>query len=187
MLSRKTTTLLLILSSAVLANVIYYQWSNHAEPVNDLLDVNNESSELEPLEVIQTKSLAGIEGFSSIVERPLFSVDRRPNEATIVEEAPKQAAPSNTKFILTGLMLSEEQDIALIKPIRAAKLTKLTVGESINGWKLTGINKSSVTLKSGIREVTVELTREKHTQPTNTSNHANDMTLRNMDPREPFE
>ncbi len=56
--------------------------------------------------------------------------------------------------------MSDEEQVALIKSKKQAKLQRVKLNENILGWKLIELNNSSVKLKSGRQEITLDLSRK---------------------------
>jgi hypothetical protein len=88
--------------------------------------------------------LAGqkLERLSATRERPLFSPTRRPPPLppTIVQGAPPPAPPPPPPDVaLLGVVMDGEQARAVIRASPADKMTRVTIGDDIGGWKVAQI------------------------------------------------
>ncbi|HMR31470.1 MAG TPA: hypothetical protein PKA13_09885 [Geminicoccaceae bacterium] len=112
----------------------------------------------EPLEVAALRQLPPLDQLSTMVERPLFSPTRRPQLAAVApsagpeelgeEEAavdqPADGAPS-LRFVgtigqgggMTALVLHDEE----------AAVSKLVVGDEIDGWRVTEVTASQLVIE----------------------------------------
>jgi hypothetical protein len=93
--------------------------------------------------------------------RPLFSPERRsfieeppveetdvPTEELPAEQAPVEAASTYPDWTLMGVVRSQSLNRAIFRLATADETFGLDVGESRDGWTLTLVNRSSVTLES---------------------------------------
>lgn len=95
---------------------------------------------------------------SEIVERPLFMAGRTPLVAPV--PAPKPAArPTATseQVLLSAVVITDEQRVALVYTDRDDKLHQLRPGEIFKGWTLTEVRPEGMFLKQGPRERYIEL------------------------------
>ncbi len=164
MLNSKFTTLLLIGLCTIMGNLIYYLINNP----QDIPDINSVAQtaevRLEKTPVSQVNSLANISEFEEITQRPLFSSDRQPAKE-VAEQETIQAPARNPDLKLTGIVLSDEGQVALIKSRKDPKLKRIKLEESINGWKLIEIKSNSVKLESRNQQITLEMTRKADPDP----------------------
>lgn len=91
--------------------------------------------------------------FSAIVERPLFSPSRRPAEGGETAAAPAQAL----EIALTGVIISEDERIALLRPQGRQRTLRLRQGDTYEGWTVADIREHSVTFRRDGSETEVEL------------------------------
>lgn len=97
-----------------------------------------------------------LEQFSAMVRRPLFSQKRRPtNVSQLSPFVPLQyqstQKPTNTIFLLSGIVFNGDDYVALIKESRAGETLSLSKGETIGGWVVVDIKPEEVRLSSGTR------------------------------------
>ena len=100
-------------------------------------------------------SLAPVEDFSAILERPLFSPNRRPPAEGVAAVAP--SAPE-LEVTLVGVIISSEEQIAIVKLKDATSFARLSVGDTFQGWVLNSIEPSRITFRRGDVEEHIELT-----------------------------
>ena len=100
-------------------------------------------------------TMAPAENFAAILERPLFSPTRRPPAqgvaATIAPEPELQVT-------LVGVIISSEEQIAIVRLNDADRFARLSVGDSFQGWILDSIEPSRITFRRGDGEEHIELT-----------------------------
>ena len=155
----KSITLLLVAICTILGNMIYYKYKHPQEYHSSSSTNSTENLSLTKVPEMQEPELADISDFDEIIQRPLFSTDRQVAEE-IAEDTPVQKPARNPDLQLTGIVLSDEEQVALIKSKKQAKLQRVKLNENILGWKLIELNNSSVKLKSGRQEITLDLSRK---------------------------
>ncbi len=107
------------------------------------------------------------EDYADLVARPLFIKGRKPVDEPVPETAQAQAAAQSDSFDwqLTGIYSTKKNLSALFgrskSKVAKDNNRKLTVGEDIDGWKLTDINKDRVVLKQGGAEKELPLRKPK--------------------------
>ncbi len=102
-------------------------------------------------------AMAPVEDFSTILERPLFSPSRRPPAQGAVSTA---ASEPELQVTLVGVIISSEEQIAIVRLEDASRFVRLSVGDSFQGWILDSIEPSRVTFRRGDVEEYIELTYE---------------------------
>ena len=116
------------------------------------------SGETPPLAVLPAQpsyAMAPVEDFSAILERPLFSPTRRPPAEG---EVPAAASEPELQVTLVGVIISSEEQIAIVRPKDATRFARLSVGDSFQGWILDSIEPSRITFRRGDIEEHIELT-----------------------------
>ena len=99
--------------------------------------------------------MAPAESFSAILERPLFSPTRRPPaEGTVTLES----AEPELEVTVVGIIISSEEQIAIIKPKGESRFVRLSEGDSFQGWTLETIEPDRITFQRGDIEEHIELT-----------------------------
>jgi len=151
---------MLVAICAILGNLIYYKYK---QPLDTQEKTNTPSEKVfleEPSETTDLK-LGDINNFEAIVERPLFSPDRQPQEAGTTEITPVQKTTiKKPELQLRGIVLSEDEQVALIKVRKDPGLKRIKLNEKIQGWTLTELKDNSAKLASGDQELVLELNRK---------------------------
>ncbi|MGR9053919.1 MAG: hypothetical protein ACU84J_14835 [Gammaproteobacteria bacterium] len=132
----------------------------HAQQASGYTD-----SKLPQLELLQQPE----DSFSEMVNRPLFIEGRRPVFES--EDETEEAAVPMEKFDwqLDGVYLHEKTTMALFSNAknrtRQEKFLKKSLGEEIEGWRLTGIEPGKVLLEQGGQKQELLLRKPKPTKP----------------------
>ncbi len=98
---------------------------------------------------------APVADFSTILERPLFSPTRRPPEEGVVAVAPSEP---ELQVTLVGVIISSDEQIAIVKLKDTTSFARLSVGDSFQGWVLDSIEPSRISFRRGDVEEHIELT-----------------------------
>ncbi len=100
-------------------------------------------------------SLPPLDTLGEVVARPLFMPTRRPPPAAASNESPVQ--PPN--FALAGIVLAGSRRVAMIETgaSATAPFASVVVGDTIDGWTVTAIERASILLRAGDRTVEVTL------------------------------
>ena len=104
------------------------------------------------------RTIPPVSAFSEIIERPLFMADRKP----FAPPVPAQKRPASTpemseQVLLSAVVISDEQRVALVYTDKDNKLQQLRQGEVFKGWTLTELRPSGIFLRKGQRVRYVEL------------------------------
>ena len=105
------------------------------------------------------ETIPPLTAFSELIERPLFMANRRPFVPP--PTAPKGHAPgreSAEQILLSAIVITDEQRLALVYSDRDEKLQQLRQGEVFRGWTLTKLQANGIFLKNGKRTRYVRLT-----------------------------
>ncbi len=100
-------------------------------------------------------TMAPLEDFAAILERPLFSPTRRPPAQGVTAAA---APEPELQVTLVGVIISSEEQIAIVRLNDADRFARLSVGDSFQGWVLDSIEPSRITFRRGEVEEHIELT-----------------------------
>jgi len=106
-------------------------------------------------------SLPPLEDLGAIVDRPLFSEDRRP-PAEDQSEAPAAASdPSGSaerQVVLAGTATDQsERAVAILHDVSQGVQFRVWVGDEVEGWTVKAIRPRAVVLGTATHEVTVTL------------------------------
>lgn len=105
------------------------------------------------LPAAETFSMPPIEDFGETLDRPLFSKIRRPPAPAPDAPAQEPEKKQKVKVRLAGVIISPEERVALVQEPRAREITRLRVGQEIEGWVLESILADRIVLRFGeVRE-----------------------------------
>lgn len=101
--------------------------------------------------------LEPLDAFSEVVERPVFFRTRRPPDPE-ADPPPQAEAASKADFVLSGLIISGKDRLALLRPVRSATVERVHEGEEIDGWLVQAVHADRVVLKRGetVQEILLE-------------------------------
>ena len=105
-----------------------------------------------------------VSDYSVIIERPLFTEDRRP-DISAGEPVSTPTADANRNNILNGgndhllsaVIITENNRMALLRSGRDNSYKKLGIGEVIDGWTLASIEAHEITINRGTETRTLKL------------------------------
>jgi general secretion pathway protein N len=92
-------------------------------------------------------TIAPINRYDEILERPLFLATRRPPE--VQPETTQKQSDSGEGLRLLGVVLTPQQTVALLQVDSNGKTARLKVGEKFEGWQLESVSASKVALRRG--------------------------------------
>jgi hypothetical protein len=104
-------------------------------------------------------TMPGLEHYSELEQRPLFSETRRPPEPEVVAEAAPEPVLLGRRVtpLLIGVMITPERRSALLfDPDRQAVVT-VVQGSSAAGWELEEVRADGVTLRQGAQTLGLAL------------------------------
>jgi type II secretory pathway component PulC len=99
-------------------------------------------------------TMANIEDFNSILERPLFSPNRRP---PVVEGGAATATNGDFGYDLKGVLIDDEARIALFWKTDGSGDVRQAEGTTIDGWLLKEVASDFVVLERDGDELVLEL------------------------------
>lgn len=89
----------------------------------------------------ETRKLRQFAQYQVISEKPLFDSDREPEKPVVEEKVvEKKKAVRQLKVQALGIAIIGENLLAVVKNLRTGKITKLKVGEAIEGWELASVS-----------------------------------------------
>ncbi|MCC7046319.1 MAG: hypothetical protein IT562_06365 [Alphaproteobacteria bacterium] len=119
-------------------------------------------------------ALPPLESFSETLNRPLFTATRRPPSPLAVLQgqqaaappAPEKTGPKGEKlvlgtYLLSGIVVSADQKIVLLKHATSGKSLRLSEGETLDDWQLATVAPDYVILRRGDREERVSIRERK--------------------------
>ena len=96
--------------------------------------------------------------YTEVSERPLFFRSRRPLPPEVVTHEETPADTSRVAFILSGVILTETQRMALLKSQSSPKIARVEEGQEFEGWIVEAIHANKVVMRRGqeVSEVALE-------------------------------
>ncbi|MCH8829302.1 MAG: hypothetical protein IID45_06965 [Planctomycetes bacterium] len=107
-----------------------------------------------------------IEDFGETLDRPLFSKIRRPPAPQPDAPAEEPEKKQKVKVRLAGVVISPKERVALVQESRAREITRLRVGQEIEGWVLESILADRIILRFGELREEVKIEGEVRRAPT---------------------
>jgi hypothetical protein len=96
--------------------------------------------------------------YAEVSERPLFLRSRRPlpPELETREETPAQT--SRAAFVLSGVILTDTQRMALLQTQSSPKIARVEEGQEYEGWTVEAIHPNKVVMRRGeeVSEIVLE-------------------------------
>jgi len=146
--SRYATTALLLLSALLLALAIAAElgWGRSANPQLPQPEPGKSGGAALPLQPEFT--LPPLEQtYTEVLARPLFVPTRRLSPPTLADVP--QSVMRKGQFILLGVILTKDKNIALLREIANGKTLRAEQGKEINGMLLEKLEPEKITLKQG--------------------------------------
>ena len=112
---------------------------------------------------VQPARIGPLAQYSEAASRPLFTQDRRPRSfiATTPEGEGDAAAQNQTlDFILTGVLISPQVQLAILQPQGGGESQRVRVGKSpegVSGWQLLSVEPRRAIFAGGGGQVTLDL------------------------------
>jgi type II secretory pathway component PulC len=150
----RATTLAVLCGALGWLDLYLYTGSNG--PVEPVLATERQQVEVAALPAEPSVSMATIEEFAEVVERPIFSPTRRAPEEAAQPAAETPAA--SLDFVLEGVVITPEQRLALFRPESGGDLVRVPEGAQVRGWLVVAVQPFSVVVRRGEEEeVTIDL------------------------------
>lgn len=118
------------------------------------------------LPAAQAFQMPPIEDFGETLDRPLFSKIRRPPPPKPDAPADEPKKKQKVKVRLAGVVISPKERVALVQESRAREITRLRVGQEIEGWVLESILADRIILRFGELREEVKIEGEVRRAPT---------------------
>lgn len=100
-----------------------------------------------------------IDDYAAVIARPLFNKERRP----VAKEQSADSDADAEAFILVGVVLTTEQQVAIIYSKSQKRPVKVSLWGWIEGWRLLSVEAQQVSLRNGNRSLTLALQRTSNT------------------------
>ncbi len=145
----KGLTTVLVLACAALSYLVYWEFNSYGpEPYADIAEPLSDQS-ARKISPEPEFALPPLESYAAIVERPLVAASRRPPPPAPEEPEPDQAGAHAWPFILSGVVISNDQRMALLLRLSDGSTVRLRVGQEIDGWRIEAIEPDLVVLRQG--------------------------------------
>ncbi len=95
--------------------------------------------------------------YKQTLERPAFHVSRR---APTIAPGKPPPPPNAIAIKLVGIIITPDEQTALIREPRSSEITELSIGQTLQGWVLEEVMPDRIILKSGDRRETYRLETE---------------------------
>ena len=108
---------------------------------------------------VRTLAMPPMEELNATRERPLFSPQRKPDDkvAARTDEAVVEEAPTSVPFDLTGVVIGEDQAIAILQNRDTQETIQLKQGETADVWSVAEIGQRHIVLRNEGRQVRLQL------------------------------
>ena len=152
------SAIVLSVTAMALGGNALWQWHGSAPPVSEVKPPSLAGATIAPvLSAAEQQVAATPRRYVHIQARPLFSPWRAPPEMRKAAEAPKPtktAAPvrlppklAKGQVQLLGVVIDSGQELALIRAKREPEILRLSVGDDLDGWRLSEISPDSISLE----------------------------------------
>lgn len=145
----------LVLLNALLVSVVAYEFAGMAHSIDQNVTVKERLQPEVPEQQSKPASKHTIDDYSAMMSRPLFNKDRIPLEKTDTGDSEEDAKA----FTLVGVVLTSEQQVAIIYSKNQNQPVKVPLWEWIDGWRLVTIEDHGVVLRKGSRSIELILQR----------------------------
>jgi hypothetical protein len=102
---------------------------------------------------VAINSLGNPDQYDSIVKRPLFIEARKfEEEKKAVAKARPVPVRQDLKLLALGVAVSGEGILAVVKSLKTGKISRLNIGEQIEGWELKSVSGDRFTFTRDTRK-----------------------------------
>ena len=106
-------------------------------------------------------ALGPLSEWSQTPSRPLFRLDRRPlvraSVPKVAAEAPIPQPIPDLLYLLSAVVIAQDQALAYLSKPSDAGLTQLRQGETVDGWRLVEVRPDAVVLEHGEHRTSLAL------------------------------
>ena len=138
-------------AGAALGIAIYSELADNSAPEASAPPAAPQAATMPPPEAF---ALPPLQSYSAVTERPLFSPGRKPAPP----ELSSQPATNVSEFVLSGIVITDNEKVALIADAHAGSLARYREGQIVGGWKLTSIEQDRIVLERGATRQEIKLT-----------------------------
>lgn len=144
----KYIAIALAVAALLLAGILFWEWDNGLRLERNLLKMRNVSvTPVKALNILPEFDLPAADpGFSEIMTRSLFSVNRR---SAPVAGKGGVAAMKKGQFVLVGVLITPSQQSALLRDVQTNKVETIALNGVVRGMALGEVTASRVVLRQG--------------------------------------
>lgn len=164
---RPTTTGLLLTACLGLAAVIYFELegqttlSGVAQSMPAGRGTGAAAEAVAAAQPVETRfEMPPLAVFSEIPARPLFSPTRRPPPPPEEAPPPEEPPPERGQFMLRGVAIAGDQRVALLERRATGELVRALEGQSVDGWRVTGIAAGQAVLEAAGDSYVIEVEKD---------------------------
>ena len=145
--------ILLLLVCCGLGYLVWEEANRESFKIGETTGIQPTEASVESSAIIKDIQFPPLTGFEEITKRPLFFENRQPYvfiEPANENKNPGQGKPvkreQQTQFVLNAVIITPQQQIAVIQSGQDSNQQKIALGESIDGWTLEEVTYDAVTL-----------------------------------------
>ncbi len=147
--------LLLLVTNALLISLLGYEVVSLQQPRHTVMAEEAQAVEQSAVAKAPAAPARTIDDYAEVTNRPLFNSERRPLEKGEAEAIEEEALA----FTLVGVVLTPEQQVAIIYSKNQKQPVKVALWDWIEGWRLVAVQANMVELRKGSRSVELVLQR----------------------------
>jgi len=149
----------LALICAILAGVLVVELTTENEDLAETSPAKPQSGK--PAQEAETRSgfvMPPEDTYAEVSERPLFLRSRRPLPPETETKEKTPADTSRAAFILSGVVLTGTQRMALLQSQSSPKVARVEEGQEYEGWTVEAIHPNKVVVRRGqeVSEIVLE-------------------------------
>lgn len=136
------------LTAALLAGVLFWEWEIGLRLERELLKMQSiAQTPVRPLNVLPEFELAAEDpGFSELISRSLFSVNRR---SSAIASKGGISSMKKGQFVLVGVLITPTQRSALLRDVQTNKAETISLNGVVRGITVGEVEASRVVLRQG--------------------------------------
>ena len=146
-------TLALLGVCAALGAAGWWEWQSLRKPVSEVPVAATAGTEPLAAAPRPGTALPNAAAYREMVERPLFTVTRRPPEVPPEQTAQAPVPPARTPdWKLVGTVVTEGQNHALFWDQKGRRFVRVAPGDTMDGWEVAQIDKDQVLVRQKEKE-----------------------------------
>lgn len=157
---------ILVIAVLILGWVVYQQLASRTNLeayASFTAEVRSDLPELTPQPVF---TVAALEDYRVILERPLFSANRLP---PVAEGAGSLGVPQDFNYVLKGILIEDTARIALLRNNSDGEIVRIAEGNEINEWLIKAVEPDFIVVERDGNERILELEHDPQPSPSDRS------------------